>query len=127
MDKNVIGKKVLVIEDEKKMAELIAGVLTREGCFISIAYDGMDGLRKTKAIKPDLVILDIRLPKLDGRDYLMMVKKDGEIKDIPVLIVSARTAQWDRDTGLSLGAAEYIEKPIEFIQLLRKVKNILTK
>lgn len=126
MNNNISGKRILVIEDEKKMAELISSFLAKEGCLMDVTHDGLEGLRKIKEINPDLIILDIILPKLDGRDLLKAVKEDGEIKGIPVLVVSARSAQWDRDIGLSLGATEYIEKPIEFIQLVRKVRNILS-
>ncbi len=119
-------RNILVIEDDKEMTELITQVLTKEGYFVDIAYDGEDGFNKLKSTRPDMVILDIMLPKLDGRDLLKKAKQDEHIKNIPILIISARTEQWDRDLGLELGAEEYIEKPLEVVKLLRQVRNILS-
>jgi len=69
----------------------------------------------------------VMMPKLDGRDLLKKMKENPETKEIPVIIVSARNEQWDRDTGLELGADEYVEKPIEVVRLLREIRNIFRK
>jgi DNA-binding response OmpR family regulator len=125
-DKNA-AKRILIVEDEKEMADLIAKVLTKEGYSVEVAYDGEEGLSKITGSRPDLVLLDVMMPKMDGRDLLKKVKSSGETKDIPIVIVSARSEQWDRDIGLQLGAEEYIEKPLEVVKLLRQIKNIFKK
>jgi DNA-binding response OmpR family regulator len=121
------SERVLIIEDEKDMAFLISEGLKSEGYQTDIAYDGLEGLSKLKKTRPDIVILDIMLPKLDGRDVLKRAKEDPEVSDIPVIILSAKSEQWDRDIGLRLGADEYIEKPFDRIKLARQIKNILKK
>lgn len=120
-------KSILVIEDEKDLADIVIQVLQREGYQTDVAYDGQEGLRKIKDTRPDLVLLDVMLPKLDGRDLLNAVKNDKELKDIPILVLSARAEQWDRDTGLQLGAEEYIEKPLDIFKLLRQIRNIFNR
>ena len=120
-------KRILVIEDEKNMADLVVQVLQKEGYEVDAAYDGEEGLNKIKATKPDIVLLDIVLPKLDGRDLLKKAKQDEDIKHIPIVVLSGRSEQWDRDIGLELGADEYIEKPLEIVKLLRQIKNVLKK
>ncbi len=120
-------RRVLIIEDEKAMAEILAICLKREGYEIYIAYDGEEGLEKIRSQKPDLVLLDLILPKLDGRDLLKIIKDDEKTKDIPVVILSGMTQQWDRNIGLELGADEYIEKPLDMIKLASQLKNIFRK
>ena len=122
-----MGKRILIVEDEKDMADVIRQLLEREGYHIDIAYDGEEGLEKIKATMPDLVLLDVMLPKLDGRDLLKIVKNDKDLMGIPILMVSARSEQWDRELGLEVGAEEYVEKPLDSARLLRKISNIFTK
>lgn len=120
-------KRILIIEDEKAMAELIAMRLKKEGYEIDTAYDGEEGLEKIRSRKPDLVLLDLMLPKIDGRDLLKIVKKEEGIKDIPVIILSGRAEQWDRNIGLELGADEYIEKPLDMVKLASQLKSVFRK
>lgn len=120
-------KSILIIEDEKDMANLVSQVLKREGYTVDTANDGEEGLNKVLNTKPDMVILDIALPKLDGRDLLSRIKKNDSVKCIPVIILSGKTEQWDRETGLKLGADEYIDKPLEVVKLLRQIKNLFKK
>jgi len=122
-----MGKHILIIEDEKDMADVIRQLLEREGYHTDIAYDGEEGLEKIRLIRPDLVLLDVMLPKLDGRDLLKAVKQDKELKKTPILMVSARSEQWDRELALELGAEEYVEKPLDSVKLLRKISNIFAK
>ena len=120
-------KRILVIEDEKDMVEILAALLKKEGYEVDVAYDGEEGLSKIKATKPELVLLDIMLPKLDGRDMLKKAKEDPDIKDIPIVILSAKAEQWDRELALKLGAEEYIEKPLEALKLLRQISNVFKR
>lgn len=120
-------KRILIVEDEKDMAYILVEILKGEGFEIDVAYDGEEALSRIKKKKPDLVILDIMLPKLDGRDLLKIVKESEDIRDIPIIMLSAKSEQWDRDTCLRLGAEEYIEKPLEVTKLLRQVRRTISK
>lgn len=120
-------RHILVVEDEKSLADLIAFALGREGYDTDVAYDGEEGLNRIKSTKPDLVLLDLIMPKLDGRDLLKMMKKDESIKHIPVIVLSGRDEKWDRDIGLDLGAEEYIEKPLDMIKLMHQIRSVFRK
>lgn len=120
-------KHILVIEDEKDLADIVIKILKKEGYEVDSANDGEEGLNKIKTDRPDLVLLDIVLPKLDGRDLLKIVKKDKETREIPIVVLSGKAEQWDRNIGLELGAEEYIEKPLEAVKLLRQIRNTLRK
>ncbi len=80
-------KRILIVEDERSMSDIVAKVLRQQGIEVLAAYDGEAGYDKIKNEKPDLVLLDIMLPKLDGRDLLSKVKRDDELKEIPIIIL----------------------------------------
>ncbi len=124
---NGLKKQILVIEDEKDMADLIVRALRNVGYDVDAAYDGEEGFDKVLSMRPQLVLLDITLPKLDGRDLLKRIKGSKDTKDIYVVIISAKGEQWDRNIGLELGAEEYLEKPLEIAKLLRQVENTFEK
>ena len=119
-------KNILVIEDDKFLRELISQKLLKEGYNLSEAIDGEEGIRKIKEEKPDLVLLDLILPGIDGFEVLSKAKEDQEIKDIPVIVLSNLGQKEDVEKGIGLGAVDYLVKahftPSEIIQ---KVKNIL--
>ena len=118
--------KILIIEDDKFLRELIIQKLGKEGFDVIEAGEGEEGLRKAKEEKPDLVLLDLILPGIDGFEVLRRAKADGETSSIPVVILSNLGQRDDVDKGLQLGAADYLIKahftPGEIIQ---KVKVIL--
>ena len=122
-----MNKLITVIEDEKGLVDAIKLFLEARGFTINCAYNGQSGLELVKKQRPDLIILDIMLPEMDGRDVLINLKKDSELKNIPVIILSARGEQFERDYGLKLGADEYIGKPYNAQILLRQINNILEK
>jgi len=121
-------KKILIIEDDKFLRELIARKLTGEDYDALEATDGEEGIKKTKELKPDLVLLDLILPGIDGFEVLSQMKKDKELNHIPVIILSNLGQREDVEKGLNLGAADYLIKahftPGEIIE---KVKNVLEK
>lgn len=118
--------KILVVEDDKFLRELIVQKLLREGYTTAEAIDGEEGLRKIKEEKPDIILLDIILPGIDGFEVLKRAKEDEEIKDIPVIILSNLGQQEDIDKGVELGAKDYLVKA-EFTpgEIVEKVRAIL--
>lgn len=119
--------KIVVIDDNKELADTIKHFLQMRGFIIMSAYGGKSGLEIVKKEKPDLIILDIMMPDMDGRDVLVNLKRNNETKDIPVVILTAKDEQFDREYGIELGAYEYITKPYDSNALLRQVNSILGK
>ena len=121
-----MAKKILIVEDDKFLRELIARKLTDEGFEIVEAVDGEDGIKKIKETKPDLVLLDLILPSIDGFEVLSRVKEDASLASIPIIILSNLGQKEEVEKGLELGAADYLIKahftPGEIIE---KIKNIL--
>ena len=118
-------QKILIIEDDKFLRELIARKLEEEKYVISEAVDGEEGLRKIREDKPDLILLDLILPSLDGFEVLREAKSDPEVKDIPVIVLSNLGQKEDVDRALSLGAKDYLIKahftPEEIVEKIKKV------
>jgi len=121
-----MAKVILIIEDDRFLRELISQKLTREGYDVLEAVDGEEGVKKVKEGKPDIVLLDLILPGIDGFEVLSQVKKDDTVSKIPVIILSNLGQKEDVERGLNLGAVDYLIKahftPKEIID---KVKNIL--
>jgi len=119
-------KKILIIEDDKFLRELIVQKLLKEGFEISEAIDGEEGIKKIKEEKPDLILLDLILPGIDGFEVLSRAKKDPSLASIPVIILSNLGQKDDVERGLKLGAVDYLIKahftPGEIIE---KVRNVL--
>jgi len=118
---------VTVIDDEKGLVQTITAFLETRDFLVSFAYNGVEGLEIIKKERPDIILLDIMMPIRDGRDLLADLKKDAEIKDIPVIVLTAKDEQFVRDYMLELGAYEYITKPYDSYALLRQIKNVLDK
>jgi len=120
--------KILIIEDDRFLRELMVRKLKMENFEVVEAEDGADGLKKIKEEKPDLVLLDLILPEMDGFEVLEQKRRDEEIKDIPVIILSNLGQKEEIDRGLQLGAKDYLVKahfsPSEIIE---KVKLFLQK
>ena len=118
--------KILIIEDDRFLRELIARKLKNEGYEIAEAVDGEEGLKKIKEEKPDLVLLDLILPGIDGFEVLTRAKEDPVIAQIPVIILSNLGQREEIERGLKLGAIDYLVKahftPGEIIE---KIKNIV--
>ena len=117
--------KILVIEDDKFLRELITQKLIKEGYEVSEAVDGEEGAKKVKEKKPDLVLLDLILPGIDGFEVLTKIKQDPELKPIPIIILSNLGQKEDVERGLKLGAVDYLIKahftPGEIIEKIRSV------
>lgn len=120
--------KILIIEDDGFLQQMYVSKLEMEGFDVISAYDGIKGLKLTQAKKPDLIILDLKLPEIDGFEVLSRLKKDKETKNIPVIVLSNLSQKNDIDRCLNFGAEGYLIKahfvPSEVISQVKKVLNI---
>ncbi len=120
-------KNILVVDDEKEILEATKKILVKNQYGVITALEGKQAVALAKEKRPDLILLDILMPDMDGRDVLVELKKDAGTKDIPIIFVTARGEQFERDYGLELGAHEYISKPCDATFLLRQVERALSQ
>lgn len=120
-----MGKKILIIDDEEEILRIMARMLESRGYEAISAVDGLDGLEKVRHSNPDLIILDVMLPKMDGYKVCKMLKLSDEYKKIPVILLTARIEESDKKLAEELQYDAYITKPFDFNQLLTKIKELL--
>lgn len=120
-------KKILVVDDEVDLVETVRFPLEMEGFDVLVSYNGEDALNQARKENPDLIILDLMLPKLDGYKVCRLLKFDERYKHIPILMLTAKTQEKDKILGKETGADEYITKPFEMDYLMEKVKAYLSK
>jgi len=120
-------KKILIVDDEKDIVETLQFLLESENYLCVSAFDGEDALFKAKNEKPDLIILDVMLPKINGYKVCRLLKFDAKYKNIPVLMVTARSQEEDKVIGEETGADEYITKPFDIQKLLDTVNLYINK
>ena len=120
-------KKILVVDDEVDLVETVRFPLEMEGFDVLVSYNGEDALNQARKENPDLIILDLMLPKLDGYKVCRLLKFDERYKHIPILMLTAKTQEKDKILGKETGADEYITKPFEMDHLIEKVKAYLNK
>lgn len=117
-------KKILVVDDEKPIADILKFNLQKEGYEVFCAYDGLDALQKVEEIQPDLLLLDIMLPLKDGMEVCREVRKKH---DMPIIMLTAKDSEIDKVLGLELGADDYVTKPFSSRELLARVKANLRR
>lgn len=115
---------VLVVEDDKNIQELLQLYLEKEGYSVTVADDGGQGLAKFRAIKPDLVLLDVMMPVMDGWSVCKSIRADS---DTPVIMLTAKSDTDDKITGLKAGADDYITKPFEMREVLARIEAVLRR
>ena len=120
-------KKILIVDDEQDIVESIKFVLETADYTCYCAYNGEDGLRLAKELVPDLIILDVMMPKINGYKISRLLKFDKKYKDIPILMVTARSQEEDKLIGEETGADEYITKPFEMEDVVNRVNKYLRK
>ena len=119
-------KKILVIEDEKTLRFLITKILTEEGFEVYEAIDGEQGLEKAKQTTPDLILLDLRLPGINGFDVLTEIKKDAQLESTQVIILSNLGQKEEIEKGMNLGATDYMIKAhFTLDEIVDRVKKVL--
>ena len=120
------SKKILIIEDDDFLRQLISQKMSSEGFAVSLAVDGSDGIEKTKDIMPDLILLDLLLPTVDGFEVLSKIKSDPATNSIPVVILSNLGQQDEINKGLKAGAKDYLVKAqLTPEEIVEKVKLLL--
>ncbi|GEK88611.1 response regulator YycF [Alkalibacterium putridalgicola] len=112
-------KKILVVDDEKPISDIVKFNLEKEGFEVVTAFDGEEALQKVEEENPDLIVLDLMLPKMDGLEVCREVRKT---KDIPIIMVTAKDQEIDKVLGLELGADDYVTKPFSNRELVARVK-----
>lgn len=118
------GEKILIIDDEKELADIVEMYLKADDYIVQKANDGKDGLNKFNSFKPDLVVLDIRLPGMDGMDICKAIRMNS---DIPILMLSAKSGDMDKILSLGLGADDYVTKPFSTNELIARIKAHLRR
>ncbi len=119
-------KKILVIEDSLTMQRLLSYVLEKEGYDVQIASDGHEGLEKARSIKPDLVFTDLMMPIKDGYEVCKEIRADEHLKDIILIILTARGQETDVEKGLAAGADDYVMKPFDPPKVVERVNEIFS-
>ena len=117
---------VLIVEDNELNRDMLGRRLERRGYEVSIAVDGKEGLQKMKNEKPDIVLMDMGLPILDGWEATRKAKADDELKTIPIIALTAHALEEDRLKALDAGADDFDTKPVEIKRLLEKMEGLLT-
>ncbi|MFC1864632.1 response regulator transcription factor [Chloroflexota bacterium] len=120
----MVGKRVLVVDDNVKTVELVKLYLNRDGYRVLIAYDGVEALRLARESHPDLIVLDLMLPGIDGLKVCQTLRAES---DVPIIMLTARTTDEDKLTGLGLGADDYVTKPFSPKELAARVRAVLRR
>ncbi|MCK5706767.1 MAG: response regulator [Candidatus Aureabacteria bacterium] len=123
-----MAKKILVAEDSPTVLAMVKAAISQEGYEVHTAVDGIEALNKARSVVPDLIILDLMLPKMDGYNICRMLKFDAKFKDTPIFMFTARSGEADKAMGEQMGANEYIPKSAsmeELDYLIGKIKEYL--
>jgi len=118
-------KKILVIEDDPSTLRFVEYTLQQEGMQVLTARNGLDGLKSAQSQHLDLIILDIMLPGLDGYEVCHRLRQKAETTSIPILMLSAKARQEDKDMGMRVGADDYLTKPVDPSEIVTKVQTLL--
>ena len=114
---------VMVVDDSLTVRKITSRMLTRENFEVSTAKDGVDGLQQLQDIEPDLILLDIEMPRMDGFEFARNVRADARTKHIPIIMITSRTADKHRNRAIELGVNEYMGKPYQEEQLLTLIRQ----
>jgi DNA-binding response OmpR family regulator len=117
-------EKILVIEDEETIADSIRYNLEREGYEVTLAFDGAEGLTQARKLQPNLILLDLMLPQVDGLEVCRRLRENS---DMPIIMLTAKAADTDRVVGLELGADDYIVKPFNMREVIARVRAVLRR
>lgn len=118
------NEKILVVDDDTNICELLRLYLTKEGYQVTVANDGEEGLEKFNQVKPDMVLLDVMMPKMDGLEVCRRIRKAG---NTPVMMLTAKGETFDKVLGLELGADDYVTKPFDTKEVVARIKAVLRR
>ena len=122
-----MSKRILVIEDDPASLRLMQYILEHKGYEVLTAVNGLDGLKKARNKEPDLILLDVMLPGMDGFDICYHLRAEPQTAKLPILMLSAKAREVDRDTGLKVGADYYITKPVAPAEIISNVEALLAQ
>ena len=117
--------KILIVEDNEMNRDMLSRRLERKGYDVVMAEDGQKGVEMSKSENPDLILMDLSLPVMDGWEATSTIKADDNTKEIPIIVLTAHAMAGDREKALEAGADEYDTKPIDFKRLLGKIKDFI--
>ena len=120
-------QKILVVDDEPEAVELVEFNLKQAGYEVATAADGAEALKRARAVLPNLIVLDVMLPEMDGLEVCKILRREAVTSAIPIIMLTAKAAEIDRVVGLELGADDYLTKPFSPRELLLRVKKILAR
>lgn len=120
-------QKILIIEDERALQEILQYNLEREGFEVSVASDGQDGLRRARSFEPDVVLLDLMLPIIDGLEVCRQLRADAKTQSIRILMLTARSEEVDEIVGFNMGADDYVTKPFKVKPLIHRIKALIRR
>jgi len=118
-------KKILIADDNENIRDALTYLLEDEGYALSMAKDGSDALKKVREFHPDILFLDIMMPEMNGYEVCRVIKSDPKLKNIYVIMLTAKGQVAEQERGKEVGADEYIVKPFSPMEILSKIKNIL--
>src|SRR5271163_4943156 len=119
--------RILVVDDEPEAVELLEFNLKQAGYAVTTAGDGAEALKKARTQTPDMIVLDVMLPEMDGFEICKSLRLDSTTSKIPIIMLTAKAAEIDRVLGLELGADDYLTKPFSTRELLLRIKKILSR
>ncbi len=127
MDPDMQQQTILVIEDEQAIADVIIYNLQKEGYFVLWEREGRSGLQKALTARPDLIVLDLMLPGIDGLQICRQLKSDSRTRDILILMLTARSTETDEIVGFNMGADDYVTKPFRVTPLIHRIKALIRR
>ena len=119
-------RRILLVDDEPSIVKMVGKRLEIEGFDVLVAMDGQDGLSKAQTERPDLIVLDLMLPKLNGYEVCTMLKQDARYQKIPVVLFTARAQEKDEKLGMECGANAFVRKPFRSQELLEKIQTLIS-
>ena len=120
-------ERILVVDDDREIARLLRGYLEQAGFAVSVAYDGVSALAMLREVHPDLLLLDLMLPDMDGWDVTRRIRGDAALAATPIIMLTARVEDTDKILGLELGADDYVTKPFNPREVLARVRALLRR
>jgi DNA-binding response OmpR family regulator len=121
-----MARKILVVDDQENIARIVRMMLENKGYATVWAADGAEALRLAKTEEPDLILLDVMLPKIDGFKVCRLLKFDKKYSHIPIVLLTAKSSPGDKQTGREVGADYYLEKPFQPVQLIQVIEQLLS-
>jgi two-component system phosphate regulon response regulator PhoB len=119
--------RILIVEDERSLTQALEYNFKREGYEVAVAHDGAEGLRKAQTLLPDAIVLDLMLPTMDGLEICRELRRGERTRNLPILMLTARSEETDQVVGFSTGADDYVTKPFNTKVLLQRVKALLRR